>query len=287
MPALADQLLRETGRTADGSLASADGSVVLLRHRFAASEGLMGHPDQLRLGLVLGGGGLLQQRTAAAHLQAHWHPGQFNLVLPGDSGHYASPAVDLLGIAIDTRRFAPAAHGAQALQPLATRLHQDPVIAAVLQALWHTAQADACLPGFLEQGAQALLHRLAQLAGQAPPVATVRAQAPLSPRRLQLLQAFIDEHRAQPLDVAQLVHALQMAPSRFSRALQAATGLTPYAYLARQRMQWAADALLAGHGVTEVALATGYANPSKFSAAFRRVMGCVPSAWALRRHAAL
>jgi len=44
-------------------------------------------------------------------------------------------------------------------------------------------------------------------------------------------------------------------------------------------MQWARGALAQGCSVTEVALASGYANPSKFSAAFRRVVGCSPSAW--------
>ncbi|PAM43398.1 hypothetical protein CEJ63_24455 [Acinetobacter baumannii] len=34
-----------------------------------------------------------------------------------------------------------------------------------------------------------------------------------------------------------------------------------------------------GLSVTEVAMACGYANPSKFSAAFRRVFGTLPSAW--------
>ncbi|PZP75801.1 MAG: AraC family transcriptional regulator, partial [Stenotrophomonas maltophilia] len=152
MPALADQLLQETGPQAPAAYASDDGAVVLLRHRFDASEGEMGHPQQLRLGMAVGGGGRLQQRTLSGLLQAPWRPGQFNLVLPGESGTYASPAVDLLGIAIDTRMLPHDAPALQHLQPLAARLHRDPVVTSVLQALWSSAQADACLPGFLEHG---------------------------------------------------------------------------------------------------------------------------------------
>ncbi|KAG1433405.1 hypothetical protein G6F56_014608 [Rhizopus delemar] len=70
-----------------------------------------------------------------------------------------------------------------------------------------------------------------------------------------------------------------MQPSSFSRALRAATGLPPYAFLTRHRMQRAGAALAQGRNVTEGALASGYANPSKCSAAFRRVLGCSPSAW--------
>ncbi|WP_093818460.1 helix-turn-helix domain-containing protein [Stenotrophomonas indicatrix] len=71
-----------------------------------------------------------------------------------------------------------------------------------------------------------------------------------------------------------------MEPTTFSRALRAATGMPPYAYLTQHRMQWAQCALSAGQSVTDVALACGYANPSRFAAAFRRVAGCTPSAWA-------
>ncbi|WP_423162289.1 helix-turn-helix domain-containing protein [Stenotrophomonas maltophilia] len=277
MPALADQLLQETRSQAPAAYASHDGAVVLLRHRFDASEGEMGHPQQLRLGLAVGGGGRLQQRTLNGLLQAPWRPGQFNLVLPGDTGTYASPAVDLLGIAIDTHLHPQDPQQLQQLQPLAVRLHHDPVITSVLQALWCSAQADVCLPGFLEHGAQVLLHRLGQLAGLA---CTERGRdTALSTRRLQQLEAYIDAQHGQPLEVAQLAAAVQMEPSTFGRALRAATGLPPYAFLTRRRMRWARGALAQGCSVTEVALASGYANPSKFSAAFRRVVGCSPSAW--------
>lgn len=280
MPALAVQLQQETGHPALGTHASDDGGIVLLRHRFEASEGEMGHPGQLRLGLAVAGGGLLHQRTALGQLHGHWRPGQFNLVLPGDAGCYTSPAVDLLGIAIDTRLHPQAALLRARLSPLGTRLHEDPVIAAVLQALWTSAQADACLPGFLQQGSAVLLHRLGQLAGQSP--APLPNSAPLSARRLRQLEEYIDAHRADALDVAALAAAVGMESSAFGRALRAASGQSPYVFLTRRRMQWAAGVLLRGQAVTDVALAAGYANPSKFSAAFRRVMGCTPSAWVKR-----
>ncbi|MGO4264495.1 helix-turn-helix transcriptional regulator [Stenotrophomonas lactitubi] len=258
-------------------MTSEDGSVVLLRHGFQASEGPMGHPHQLRLGLLLAGGGNLYQRTTGGVLQAPWHRGQFNVVLPGDRGHYASPAVELLGMAVDTAQWRDAPGGFPDIHALSLRLHRDPVIASVLHALWSSAQADASVPGFLQYGAEVVVRRLAQLAGQ--PRARPPMAAPLSSRQLRQLQDFIDEHRSQPLDVAALAGVLGMEPTTFSRALRAATGMPPYAYLTQHRMQWAQCALSAGQRVTEVALACGYANPSKFAAAFRRVVGVSPSAW--------
>ncbi|SMR81145.1 MULTISPECIES: AraC family transcriptional regulator [Stenotrophomonas] len=278
MPALADQLHREAAQPMAGTVTSEDGSVVLLHHGFQASEGPMGHPHQLRLGLLLAGGGNLYQRTSAGLLQAAWNPGQFNVVLPGDHGHYASPAVELLGMAVDTAQWRDAPGGFPDIPSLSLRLHRDPVIASVLHALWSSAQADACVPGFLQHGAEVVVRRLAQLAGQ--PHARPPMAASLSSRQLRQLQDFIDEHRSQPLDVAALAGVLGMEPTTFSRALRAATGMPPYAYLTQRRMQWAQCALSAGQSVTDVALACGYANPSKFAAAFRRVAGCTPSAWA-------
>lgn len=277
MPALADQLHREATLPSDGTVTSEDGAIVLLRHGFQASEGPMGHPHQLRLGLLLAGGGNLYQRTSAGVLQAAWNPGQFNVVLPGDHGHYASPAVELLGMAIDTAQWRDAPGGFPDIPSLSLRLHRDPVIASVLQALWSSAQVDACVPGFLQYGAEVVVRRLAQLAGQPP--ARPRMPAPLPSRQLRQLQDFIDEHRSQSLDVAALADVLGMEPTTFSRALRAATGMPPYAYLTQRRMHWAQQALQGGLSVTEVAMGCGYANPSKFSAAFRRVVGVSPSVW--------
>ena len=76
--------------------------------------------------------------------------------------------------------------------------------------------------------------------------------------------------------------AVGIEASAFGRALRAASGQSPYVFLTRRRMHWAAGVLLQGRAVTDVALAAGYANPSKFRAAFRRVMGCAPSAWGKR-----
>lgn len=277
MPALVDQLRQESPLPVAATHASDDGTVVVLRSAFAASDGVMGHPHQLRLGLAIAGGGRLIQRSAAATLQAHWHPGQFNLVLPGDSGTYASPAVNLLGVAIDTASLPAALVDLHALQPLAARLQRDPVIAAVLQAMWASAEADACLPGFLQQAAQVVLHRLSQLAGGAP--GPQRVPTALTPTQLRTLEDLIDQQRGSSLDVPALSAALGMQPSTFSRALRAACGVPPYVFLTQRRMQWARQALQRGLSVTEVAMACGYANPSKFSAAFRRVVGVPPSAW--------
>lgn len=57
-------------------------------------------------------------------------------------------------------------------------------------------------------------------------------------------------------------------------------GMTIPAYLRQRRMERAAELLLAERAnVADVALAAGYSNPSKFSAAFKRIYGETPSEW--------
>ena len=56
-------------------------------------------------------------------------------------------------------------------------------------------------------------------------------------------------------------------------------GTSVFAYLRQIRMEEARRLLLERHlNVTEVAQRVGYANPSKFAAAFRRQFGKSPSA---------
>lgn len=64
----------------------------------------------------------------------------------------------------------------------------------------------------------------------------------------------------------------------FTSSFSAATGLAPYAYFTLRRMEYAKQ-LLNNEllSITEITLYVGYTNPSKFSAAFRRIYGVSPS----------
>jgi AraC-like DNA-binding protein len=54
-------------------------------------------------------------------------------------------------------------------------------------------------------------------------------------------------------------------------------GLGPYAYLRQYRLQKAKDLLIRTEkNILEIANSVGYANPSKFSCAFKRVFGLSP-----------
>ena len=69
----------------------------------------------------------------------------------------------------------------------------------------------------------------------------------------------------------------------FSGAFKAALGCAPYAYLTQKRMDYAQDLLMTAIPITEIAFSVGYSNPSKFSAAFRKLTGKTPSEWRKNR----
>lgn len=273
---VAERITAEACRPLDACVGNADGSVLMLRHTFAAAQGALGEGSALRIGLLTAGGGALYQRTALGRIAQPWRAGTFNVVLPDCPGEFRSPPLALLGMAIDARHLQ--GHGVclEQLHRAASALHDDPVIASVMGALWHCAEAHAGSAAFFEHGVDLVLKRLA-----GRPVATARAtRRALSPAHVKRVQELIDAQLGDDLGVARMAQEVGQEASGFSRRFRLATGMTPYAYLTWRRMDAAKPMLLAGQSVTEVALAMGYANPGKFAAAFRRVTGQAPSRWA-------
>lgn len=271
---VAERLAAEAGRPLDACVGNADGSVLMLRHTFAAAQGTLGEGSALRIGLLTAGGGALYQRTALGRIAQPWRTGTFNVVLPDCPGEFRSPALALLGLAIDARHLQGRGVRLEQLHRAASSLHDDPVIASVMGALWHCAEAHAGSAAFFEHGVDLVLKRLAGL-----PVAAPAMRRALSPTHLKRVQELIDAHLGDDLGVARMAQEVGQEASGFSRGFRIATGMTPYAYLTWRRMEAAKPMLLAGRSVTEVALAMGYANPGKFAAAFRRVTGQAPSHW--------
>lgn len=269
-----ERLAAEAGRPLDACVGNADGSVLMLRHTFAAAQGTLGEGSALRIGLLTAGGGALYQRTALGRIAQPWRTGTFNVVLPDCPGEFRSPPLALLGLAIDACHLQGHGVRLEQLHRAASSLHDDPVIASVMRALWHCAEAHAGSAAFFEHGVDLVLKRLGGL-----PVAAPATRRALSPTHLKRVQELIDAHLGDDLGVARMAQEVGQEASGFSRGFRIATGMTPYAYLTWRRMEAAKPMLLAGRSVTEVALAMGYANPGKFAAAFRRVTGQAPSHW--------
>jgi AraC family transcriptional regulator len=97
----------------------------------------------------------------------------------------------------------------------------------------------------------------------------------------------IEAHLGDELTVQSLAQVAGFSPFHFHRVFSAVTGETLGQLIARLRVERAATELLAhpSRTVTDIAVSTGFANPSAFSRAFRQAYGMSPTQWRRGGHA--
>jgi AraC-like DNA-binding protein len=113
------------------------------------------------------------------------------------------------------------------------------------------------------------------------------ARAPSAREEAKAVEALriIEAGYPEPLTVAGLAQAVGLGRQRFALAFRRATGVTPYGYILRRRLEAAALRLRAGSGtVLEVALEVGFGDLSEFTRRFKLRFGAPPAAWR-RAHA--
>lgn len=118
------------------------------------------------------------------------------------------------------------------------------------------------------------------LASLVAPSATPASEQNTLP--LTALDAYIDQHAARPLQVADLARLCGLSVARFHSRFLAATGQTPMDYLRTRRLLQGRRLLLeCSLSVAEIAAQVGYSSQSAFTAALSREFGTTPRA--LRR----
>jgi AraC-like DNA-binding protein len=97
--------------------------------------------------------------------------------------------------------------------------------------------------------------------------------------RLERVRRCLIQHLDAPPTLAELARTAGLNVTKLKGGFRALFGTSVFAYLRQVRMEEARRLLLQRHlNVTEVAQRVGYANPSKFAAAFRKQFGMSPSA---------
>ena len=88
---------------------------------------------------------------------------------------------------------------------------------------------------------------------------------------------YIGRHIAEPLTLAGLARIAHLSPAHFSTTFRRATGLSPFQYLRRYRLQRAKELLAESNlPVAQVASAVGLPDAAYFSRVFRRAEGLSP-----------
>ena len=91
---------------------------------------------------------------------------------------------------------------------------------------------------------------------------------------------WLDEHAAEPVDLAGAARAVGLSPCHFLRVFASVLGVTPHQYLVRARLR-RASSLLAddSRSSTDVAFDVGFGDLSNFVRTFHRAAGVSPGAF--------
>jgi AraC family transcriptional regulator len=109
---------------------------------------------------------------------------------------------------------------------------------------------------------------------------TASSESGLVPWQLRLAESYIEENFRRDISLAELADLTQLSQSRFARGFRISTGVPPYSWALRRRIE-AAEHLLAStdNPVSEIAVQVGFADQSHLTKAFRRALGTTPAAW--------
>lgn len=260
-------------------MTSLDGQVLLATSSFEAADAIYEKSEHLMIIHVLGGGGQFLRQGEWGTLSGYLHPKTTAFALPETNAIGYTPQVDLLGISISQdfiQKILSQDHQLFALEAAASRLHTSPLLDAVLIAMWRDAQTHGLSSAFFDHGLDLVIKNLIESDQQA--FSDIGSHI-LSVGELNKIKALIDSQLDQDLTVALLSDEISWDKRQFTKAFKNTTGYAPFQYLTWQRMRKAKKLLATELPIISISLEVGYANPAKFSAAFRRLCGCSPSQW--------
>jgi AraC family transcriptional regulator len=100
----------------------------------------------------------------------------------------------------------------------------------------------------------------------------------LDDRRLRRVLAYVEEHLADDITVADLANVACLSIFHFTRAFAGAMGVPPHRYVSQRRLESAKAMLATGRAsLSEIALESRFSSQSSFTRAFRRATGMTPA----------
>jgi AraC family transcriptional regulator len=255
---------------------------VAVVHQFPPCDGYARTVDGHLMVMHMSRPARLRQRRAGHLYEGMFSRGDLTLIPAGcQTLCWTKQAVDLLHVEIDPA-FASTAIESGLHQPsLGPELpclfrFDDAVCRELALSMLHEVEAQGSAARmYLESAATVLALRLHGLAGRT--LAPV-PRGGLPDRVLARAKEFLHDEMARNPGVAELSHVVGMNVHHFSRMFKRSTGLTPHRYLNEVRLERAKRLLTNGAMmIIDVALDTGFASPSQFTAFFRKRTGLTPT----------
>lgn len=150
---------------------------------------------------------------------------------------------------------------------------QDPLCSAKLERFFDVVFDDAAEPALIEEAAidafGALMTRHADGCDAGAATRSSIAEAAIK---------LLDDAGPRPISLATMARELGVNQFKIIRAVSAATGLTPHAYLLQARVNRAARFIQSGASIADAASAFGFADQSHLTREMRRRWGVTPRA---------
>jgi len=168
--------------------------------------------------------------------------------------------------------------GAVALPPRV--FFEDPHLFATAQKLIGLIEGpepdNSC---YIEALGRVLAHELMRLDRAGTPRKSA-VRGGLAGWQQRIVTAYIEDHLADPISLADLADLVGLSTYHFCRAFKQSFGMPPLRYHATRRID-RAKALLAkpAPSVTKIGLMVGFSETSSFTAAFRKATGLTPTAY--------
>ncbi|GCE21505.1 helix-turn-helix domain-containing protein [Dictyobacter kobayashii] len=154
---------------------------------------------------------------------------------------------------------------------------QDPLLTQIGLTLWHELEQGAPTGKIYAQTAAQMLavHFLRHYT--TTPKAIKEPAHRLTEQQIKRVRDYIQAHLAQDLSLAVLAQQTGFSPYHFARLFRQATGTSPHQFVMQQQIERARDLLQeADMPLAQVALASGFANQSHLTQAFKRYLGQTP-----------
>ncbi len=157
---------------------------------------------------------------------------------------------------------------------------KNPLIQQIGQNLWQEFQEDAA-PSSLYVESVATVLAVHLLRQQTPSLPVPRYDiGGLSPRKLRQTLDYIQAHLQHEIALQALANEVHLERHHFAHAFKQSTGISPYEFVLRCRIERAAQMLAAtNEKIQEIAGAVGFSDAGQFARQFKRIVGIAPRSY--------
>lgn len=266
---------------------SSDRSVIVYDVTSPEKQGRVRDIPVLFALMCVSGGGRMMQRTAKQDFEGTIDPGSIGIAAPSSPGIGSWPEMRLIGFGVHVDAL-KASFGRSWPEGLSADVMskpvRDPMIEATMMQVGYT-HAGHISDSVLLHAAHMVVHQLLDDPDRDVCEAEATGAHPLPTATVDTIAAYVTERIEQTISVDDLARHVAISRYHFSRRFRATTGQTPYQYILDLKLDHAAKTLTADRQtkVIDAANMVGFANPARFSEAFRRRFGQSPRKWRLGR----